>query len=83
MMDQAKGIANNIAGKAQDAFGGATGDVGTQVQGKFRQAAGKAQQNLGEAVTTFQKAAVANPAAALAVVAGIGFVLGALWARRD
>jgi uncharacterized protein YjbJ (UPF0337 family) len=83
MMDQAKGTANNIVGKAQDAFGGATGDVGTQVQGKVRQAAGKVQENFGEAVSRFQKAAVANPVAALAVVAGVGFVLGVLWSRRD
>lgn len=83
MLDQAKGVANNVVGKAQDAFGGATGDVGTQVEGKFRQAAGKAQKNFGDAISGFQKAAVTNPVAALAVVAGVGFVLGALWARRD
>jgi uncharacterized protein YjbJ (UPF0337 family) len=83
MMDQAKGMANNVVGKAQDAFGGATGDVGTQVQGKVRQAAGKVQENFGDALSRFQKAAVANPAAALAVVAGVGFLLGVLWSRRD
>ena len=83
MIDQAKGIANDVAGKAQDAYGGATGDTSTQLQGKIRQAAGKAQKNFGDAVSTFQDAAVANPVAALAVVAGVGFLLGALWARRD
>ncbi len=83
MMDQAKGVANNVVGKAQDAFGGATGDVSTQAQGKLRQVAGKAQKNFGDAVSSFQDAALSNPVAALAVVAGVGFLLGVLWSRRD
>ncbi len=83
MMDQAKGLTNDVVGKAQDAFGGATGDISTQVQGKLRQAAGKAQKNFGDAVSGFQDAALTNPIAALAVVAGVGFLLGVLWSRRD
>ena len=83
MLDQAKGIANDVAGKAQDAFGGATGDVATQMQGKIRQGVGKAQKSFGEAMSGFSDAASNNPAATLAVVAGIGFLLGVLWSRRD
>ncbi len=83
MMDQAKGVANNVLGKAQDAFGGATGDVSTQTQGKVRQAAGKAQKTFGDALSGFQDAALTNPITAVAVVAGVGFLLGMLWSRRD
>jgi uncharacterized protein YjbJ (UPF0337 family) len=83
MMDQAKGVANNVVGKAQDAFGGATGDMATQAQGKVRQAAGKAQKTFGDALSGFQDAALTNPIAAVAVVAGVGFLLGILWSRRD
>jgi uncharacterized protein YjbJ (UPF0337 family) len=83
MMDQAKGIAKDVAGKAQDAFGGATGDVGTQLQGKVRQGVGKVQRSYGEAVDNFRDAALSNPLQTLAVVAGIGFLLGVVWSRRD
>jgi uncharacterized protein YjbJ (UPF0337 family) len=83
MLDQAKGIAEDVAGKAQDAFGGATGDVATQIEGKIRQGVGKAQKSFGEVVSRFSDAAASNPAATLAVVAGLGFLLGVLWSRRD
>jgi uncharacterized protein YjbJ (UPF0337 family) len=83
MLDQAKGVAKDVAGKAQDAFGGATGDVGTQIEGKIRQGVGQAQRSFGEAISGFRDAATDNPAATLAVIAGVGFLLGVLWSRRD
>jgi uncharacterized protein YjbJ (UPF0337 family) len=83
MIDQAKGIAKDVAGKAQDAYGGATGDGGMQFVGKLRQAAGKAQRSYGEAVDSFREAAVSNPVATLAAAAGVGFLLGVIWSRRD
>ncbi len=83
MMDQAKGVANEIVGKAQDAYGGGAGDFATQLQGKARQAAGKAQKTYGEALSSLRDAAVGSPVTTLAVAAGIGFVLGVMWARRD
>jgi uncharacterized protein YjbJ (UPF0337 family) len=83
MIDQAKGVANDVVGKAQDAYGGATGDFATQLKGKARQAAGKAQQTYGEALSTVRDAAASSPVASLAVAAGIGFLLGVLWTRRE
>jgi uncharacterized protein YjbJ (UPF0337 family) len=83
MLDQAKGIAQEVVGRAQDAYGGAAGDAATQIQGKVRQAAGIAQKSYGDAVTSIREAAISNPAATLAVAAGVGFVLGMLWSRRD
>ena len=83
MMDQAKGIAKDVAGKAQDAFGGATGDAAMQMEGKVRQVAGKAQRTYGEAMNGLRDAATSNPIATMAVTAGVAFVLGAMWSRRD
>jgi uncharacterized protein YjbJ (UPF0337 family) len=82
MFEKAEGTMQNIAGRVQDAFGAATGDAGTQLEGKARQAAGRAQQGYGEVLNQVRESAVTNPLGTLAVVAGVGFILGALWARR-
>jgi ElaB/YqjD/DUF883 family membrane-anchored ribosome-binding protein len=49
----------------------------------MHQAAGKLQRNFGEAVTGLLDAASSNPLATLAVVAGVGFMLGVAWSHRD
>jgi len=82
MFERAEGTMQNIAGRVQDAFGAATGDTGTQLEGKARQAAGRAQQSYGQLLDQVRESAVTNPLGTLAVVAGVGFVLGAIWARR-
>lgn len=81
--DQIKGSIQDIAGKVQDAVGGASGDPGLQLKGKVRQAAGQLQQSYGEALDTFREKAIESPLTTLAIVGGVGFVLGVLWARRD
>jgi uncharacterized protein YjbJ (UPF0337 family) len=82
-MESTKGSIQDIAGKVQDAVRDATGDVGMQAEGTLRQAAGKLPETYRDALEGLRKAAVENPLATLAAVAGIGFVLRALWARRD
>jgi uncharacterized protein YjbJ (UPF0337 family) len=82
MFEKTEGTMQNIAGRMQDAFGAATGDAGTQLEGKARQAAGRAQQSYGDVLNQVRESAVANPAGTIAVVAGVGFLLGALWAKR-
>lgn len=82
MFEKAEGTMQNIAGRVQDAFGAATGDAGTQLEGKARQVAGRAQQGYGEVLDQVRESAVTNPLGTLAVVAGVSFFLGALWSRR-
>jgi uncharacterized protein YjbJ (UPF0337 family) len=82
MFEKAEGTMQNVAGRMQDAFGAATGDTSTQLEGKARQAAGRAQQSYGEVLDQVRESAVANPLGTLAAAAGVGFVLGAIWARR-
>ena len=82
MFEKAEGTVNDIAGRVQDAYGAATGDTQSQVEGKARQAAGKLQQTYGDVVDTVRESAVANPMGTVAAVAGVGFILGALWAKR-
>lgn len=81
MFEKTEGTVQKLAGHVQDAFGAATGDAGLQTEGKARQFAGKAQETYGDALNQVRESAVANPLATLAVVAGVGFLLGALWAR--
>ena len=81
MLEQAEGTVQKIAGRVQDAVGAVTGDADNQAEGKARQVAGSVQQTYGKALDQVREAAVTNPVATIAAVAGIGFVLGALWAR--
>ena len=82
MFEQTEGTVKNVAGKIQDAFGAATGDAGQQAEGKARQIAGKAQETYGEVLNQVRESAVSNPMATVAVVAGVGFLLGALWSSK-
>jgi len=82
MFEETQGTVKNLAGQVQEAVGNVTGDAGNQAEGKVRQLAGKAQEQYGDALNQVRESAVSNPAATVAVVAGLGFVLGALWARR-
>jgi uncharacterized protein YjbJ (UPF0337 family) len=83
MMDQAKGTVKDVVGKAEEAFGGAASDAATQLEGKVRQAAGKLQKSYGDAVDGLRDAASGYPITTLAAVAGVGFLLGVMWSRRD
>lgn len=82
MLEKVEGAVQNIAGKAQDAFGAVTGDACTQAEGKARQVAGKAQQSYGEVLDQIRESAATHPLGTVAAIAGVSFILGALWARR-
>jgi uncharacterized protein YjbJ (UPF0337 family) len=53
------GTAKNMAGKVEEGFGQATGDVKSQIDGKVKQAAGVAQDLYGQARDTASDAAAA------------------------
>ncbi len=82
MFNKTEGTIRNIAGHVQEAFGSATGDAGAQVKGKARRAAGSAQYGYGEIVEQLRESAVKNPIGTVAIVAGVFFVVGAIWSRR-
>jgi uncharacterized protein YjbJ (UPF0337 family) len=79
--NEIEGAARDLGGKVQDAVGGLTGDAATQAEGKWNQAAGKAQKTFGAAADEIRDNVVDKPLTALAVAAGLFFVLGFL-ARR-
>jgi uncharacterized protein YjbJ (UPF0337 family) len=81
--NQIKGALQEVGGKIEDALGGAAGDAGLRAKGKVRQAAGRVQQSYGEALETLRETAVNNPISVLTAVAGVSFLLGVVWARRD
>jgi uncharacterized protein YjbJ (UPF0337 family) len=76
--NEIEGAARDLGGKVQDAIGGLTGDSKTQVEGKWNQAAGKAQKTFGAAADEIRDNVVDKPLTALAVAAGLFFVLGYL-----
>ena len=81
--DRVEGAVKKGAGKVQDAWGGLTGDTGTQARGKANEAAGSVQDMVGQARGKAQDAygevesyAREQPAVALAITLGLGFILG-------
>ncbi|MBE7211460.1 MAG: CsbD family protein [Gluconacetobacter diazotrophicus] len=77
-----EGAADDAIGKVQDGMGGLLGDTATQAKGKARQFSGQAQGYYGEALDTVRDATSDQPFIAIGVAVGVGFVLGALFARR-
>lgn len=82
MLEQAQGTVNEIAGKVQGAFGRATDDTATHLEGQARETLGKAQQVYGDALDHVRESAVKNPLGTIAVAAGVGLVVGLLCSRR-
>ncbi len=74
-----EGAAREAIGRAQDAFGGAIGDVPTQLRGKVNEAAGAAQNLYGRAADQARQThdwVSDNPWPAAGVAAAIGLVIG-------
>lgn len=77
-----EGAAEDTVGKLQDGMGGLLGDTATQARGKAKQFAGQAQGYYGETLDTVRDLTSDQPLVAVAAAVGVGFVLGALLARR-
>jgi uncharacterized protein YjbJ (UPF0337 family) len=87
--NRAEGAFQNVAGKAQDAVGGLTGDTKTQAEGKARQVFGKVQSAYGEAADQASDLAASasrsveqQPLMALLISGVVGYMLGWLMHRR-
>ncbi len=81
--DRIEGGLKKGVGKLEDAWGGLTGDAGTQSKGKANQASGSVQDVVGQAKERAQDVyggvesyAKDRPVTALAVALGVGVVLG-------
>ena len=77
-----EGAAEDTVGKLQDGMGGLLGDTATQAAGKAKQFAGQAQGYYGETLDTVRDLTSDQPLIAVAAAVGVGFILGALLARR-
>lgn len=82
MFEKSEGAMQNLAGRVQEAFGTVTGDTSTHLKGKARRVAGDAQYGYGEFLDQMRESAARNPVGTVAAVAGVCFVLGAIWAKR-
>ncbi|TSD77809.1 CsbD family protein [Pseudomonas sp. KBS0710] len=80
--EQVKGAVEKVAGKAQGFIGNLAGDEQLQAEGVARQAAGQLQQTYGDALETVGDFAKNKPLTTVAVVAGIGLLVGLLLRRR-
>ena len=81
--DQVEGTVRNVAGKIEDAAGVLSGDAGQQLKGKARQVAGAAQARGGDLLDSARELAADKPIGTVLIAAGVAFVLGMMFARRD
>ncbi|KXU83861.1 general stress protein CsbD [Paraburkholderia monticola] len=75
-----EGTLQEMTGSAQQAAGDLLGDVGAQVSGAAKELSDKAQQLYADFADVVRESTVERPFAALAIAAGVGFVLGTLHA---
>ena len=77
-----QGAAEDALGKVQDGMGGLLGDTATQAKGKAKQFAGQAQGLYGDTLDNVRDLTADQPLIAVAAAVGVGFIIGALLARR-
>jgi ElaB/YqjD/DUF883 family membrane-anchored ribosome-binding protein len=70
------------SGNAQQAAEDLLDDAGAQVTGKAKELSSKAQQLSADFAATLRASTVERPFSALAIAAGVGFILGALHAAN-
>lgn len=76
MSDKVEGMARDTFGRAQETVGQATGDVKTQAQGIYNQAAGQAQEQVARLSEVIRE----QPLTSALIALGIGYILGRLTA---
>lgn len=80
--EEIKGVVGEVAGKIQKTVGELSGDDKMELEGAAREVAGKAKAKYGRAVDEVRDLASRQPIGAIAMGAGVGFLLGVLFARR-
>ncbi len=82
MFEKSEGALQNIAGRVQEAFGKVTGDSTMRIKGRARRIVGGAEYGYGDVANRLRTAALKNPIGTFAVIGGICFLLGAVWASK-
>ncbi len=77
-----EGVTDQVSGKIKEGIGSVMGDSATEASGKAQQFGGQAQSAYADAIDTVRDLTADQPLLAVGVAVGIGFVLGALLARR-
>lgn len=84
MATKAEGVIDEATGKLKDAAGAILDDPAMRLSGKAKALCGESRQLMADATVAARDVISGNPLLVLGATAGIGFVLGALWAwRRD
>ncbi|MCI0152067.1 CsbD family protein [Paraburkholderia sediminicola] len=73
-----EGTLREVAGDVQQAPGDLLGNASPQVSGTAKEFDDKAQQLYADFAEVLRESTVERPLAALAIAAGVGFILGAL-----
>jgi ElaB/YqjD/DUF883 family membrane-anchored ribosome-binding protein len=81
--DKEEGVVKGIGGSVQDVADAVLGDTGNQAAVKARELGGKAQQLYSDATDVVRLKATDSPLTTLGVAAGLGFLLGAIWAAAN
>lgn len=79
---KAEGTLQEVAGEVQRAAGDLLGNARAQVSGTAKELSGKAQQLYADFADVVRESTVERPFTALAIAAGVGFILGALRAAN-
>ena len=77
-----EGTLREIAGDVQETAGELLGNAGAQLSETAKELRGKAQQLYADFAEVVRDATVERPFQALAIAAGVGFILGALRAAN-
>jgi len=73
--EQAEGLVEKVAGKAQKALGGALDDDQMQAEGAGREAGGQIKESYGDALEGVSSFVKQNPIAAVAIATGVGILI--------
>lgn len=82
IFDKAKGTVTESAGHVEETYGDVTDSLEHQLKGQAKQVCGKGMRVASQACDTVKQQIEGNPLASVAIVAGVGVVLGYLLGRK-